>query len=754
MSTVDRLGGRFASDAERGSNRFRVLALLGVAGLATTYLAVLFELTAVPSVGGTFELAAVVLGSIAGGYGLSRTVGERVAALLTVGLVVAGGIAYLLATPLGVVSLTTRGGQILTDAFALLTGWRVLKLVEPTVWILGFAPAPTFITTYLALRRRYVAAVGVSGLALAVLIMTGDAPVLLGRVPLLFGAVAGIAAVGFGELERRGGTFKQVDVLILLFAAMLVISSVPVLPGSPLLLPRAGGEGAATVEGSLTAENGRAPIVGSIELSPEVRFTVQADQAQYWRAATYDRFTGQTWLRSGESRDYSPGLLDRPPGETTRVSQTFEVLAPAKVMPAANQPVEVRGDVQEFTKVTRNGGIQSDVRFREGDRYSVVSAVPTADAETLRATGTNYPTRIEARYTEAQGLSDEFTGKTADIVSDANAGNPYETAVAIEEWLEANREYSLDTDRPSGNIAEQFLLEMEQGYCTYYATTMVMMLRSQGIPARFAVGYTPGQQVDDNEWVVRGLNSHAWVEVYFEDVGWVRFDPTPSGPRQSAEVGAVENARESGQSGVDVDESEDVPLTTTTPATTPSPNATDVNRTGATFRNPNLVETTAGGGANVTLDPGTPAGNGTGDGAGDGEGGGPIPPETILVALVALVGLAAGAHRTGATDRALRTAKIHWQGGRTDPETDVRRAVERLELLLERHYRPRHVDESPPAYVESLTRVGLDEDVTRVGELYEHAVYGDGVNEAEADEVVALVDDAVRAHTPLLRRLR
>jgi transglutaminase-like putative cysteine protease len=751
VSTIDRLGGRFASDAESDSNRFRVLALAGVASLTTTYLAVLFELTAVPSVGGTPELAAVVLGSFAGGYALSRTVGERVAALLTVGLVVAGGIGYLLATPLGVVSLTTRGGQILTDAFALLTGWRVLKLVEPTVWILGFAPAPTFITTYLALRRRYVAAVGVSGLALAVLIMTGDAPVLLGRVPLLFGAVAGIAAVGFGELERRGGTLKQVDVLIVLFAAMLVISSVPVLPGSPLLLPRAGGEGAATVEGSLTAETGRAPIVGSIELSPEVRFKVQADKGQYWRAATYDRFTGQTWLRSGESRDYSPGLLDRPPGDTDRVSQTFEVFAPAKVMPAANQPVEVRGDVREFTKVTRNSGIQTDVRFREGDRYSVVSAVPNADAETLRATGTDYPSRVQARYTEAQGLSDTFTTKTEDIVSDAE--NPYETAVAIEGWLEGNREYSLDTDRPSGNIAEQFLLEMEQGYCTYYATTMVMMLRSQDIPARFVVGYTPGQQVDDNEWVVRGLNSHAWVEVYFEDVGWVQFDPTPSGPRQSAEVGAVEDAREGGQSGVDVDDSENAPLTTTTPSTTPSPNATDVNRTEATFRNPNLVETTAGGGANVTLGLGTDTANGTSDGAGD-SGGGPIPPETILVALVALVGLAAGVHRTGGTDRALRTAKIHWQGGRTDPETDVRRALERLELLLERHHRPRHVDESPPAYVQSLTRVGLDEDVIRAGELYEHAVYGDGVNEAEADEVVAIVDDVVRAHTPLIRRLR
>jgi hypothetical protein len=342
MSAIDGFGSRVATASGEHDAAFRALALASIGGLTATYLAVLFELTAVPSVGGTFELAVVVLGAATGGYALARVIGERLAALLTLGLVFAGALAYLLATPLGVGSLLNRGGYLLTDAFALLTGWRVLKLVEPTVWILAFAPAPVFLSTYLAVRRRYVAAAGVGGFALAILIMTGDAPVLLGRLPLLFGVVSGIAAVGFGELERRGGTVKQVDVLVVLFAAMLVVSAVPVLPGSPLLLPQTGGEGAATVEGSLTAETGRAPIVGSIDLSPAVKFRVQADQGRYWRVASYDRFTGQTWLRSGENQEYAPHLLDAPPGDVTRVSQTFEVLAPTTVMPAANQPIEVR----------------------------------------------------------------------------------------------------------------------------------------------------------------------------------------------------------------------------------------------------------------------------------------------------------------------------------------------------------------------------------------------------------------------------
>ncbi len=65
---------------------------------------------------------------------------------------------------------------------------------------------------------------------------------------------------------------------------------------------------------------------------------------------------------------------------------------------------------------------------------------------------------------------------------------------------------------------------MDEGYCVYFATTMVTMLRTQGIPARMTVGYTSGQRIDENQWVVRGLNSHAWVEVYFPDQGWVQFD--------------------------------------------------------------------------------------------------------------------------------------------------------------------------------------------------------------------------------------
>ena len=74
-------------------------------------------------------------------------------------------------------------------------------------------------------------------------------------------------------------------------------------------------------------------------------------------------------------------------------------------------------------------------------------------------------------------------------------------------------------------------LRVKRGYCMYYATAMVMLLRHEGIPARFVEGFLPGERVGLQE-MVRTQDAHAWVEVYFPRFGWVTFDPTPRGTSQ------------------------------------------------------------------------------------------------------------------------------------------------------------------------------------------------------------------------------
>ncbi|WP_435334886.1 transglutaminase TgpA family protein [Haloarchaeobius sp. TZWWS8] len=733
-------------------NWFRLLALGGLAVLTATWVTVLYKLT--QTVGGSTTLLLVVVGCIALAAVLSRTIDEQVAALLTTLLLVGSYGFYILSTPNGLEVLLKASDKIVADTISLLTGLTILRLKAANLWILGFAPAPAFFSWYLAFRRRYVWGAVVGGLAFLVLVLTGDAATYLGnegwllRGMLFGGTLGGIAMIGFGELEQHGGSILQADVLVVLFTLMLIASAIQ-LPFTGQAL-RLVDDGPNTVEGSLTSAPGETTIQGPIELSPEVRFTAKMDEPQYMRAGIYDRFTGGKWIRTGSTQPYPNGLR-APPGNTTTVSQLVTVKSKLNLMPAANQPVRVDGQVQEFTQVTEHGDIRASVTFQTNDSYRVISEVPVADPATLRQSGTDYPTEVREGYLAADKQPDfsrEFDRKTQAIVDDAGATNAYDKAVAIERWLEENKAYSLDVQRPSGNIAEKFLLEREEGYCVYFATTMTMMLRSQGIPARYVVGYTPGQQIDENEYVMRGLNSHAWVEVYFEDVGWVKFDPTPADPREDAEIQRIEDARDDGEEGVDTDGSENVPLTTTTAIPTDR-TSVDQNQT-RSFRDPNLGTEVPSSDGNFTSFPSASTSDRPGGGGGFDFG--PEQQRLLAFGFVAMVGLAASAHRAGVTGAVQREAKMRWQGTQRDPETDVERAVERLELLFERKYRPRRTKESPRTYIRKLSISGVDARAERVGELHEKAVYGHGVSREEANEAVELVDAIVRSHTPLLRR--
>jgi transglutaminase-like putative cysteine protease len=331
----------------------------------------------------------------------------------------------------------------------------------------------------------------------------------------------------------------------------------------------------------------------------------------------------------------------------------------------------------------------------------------------------------------------------------ANAENPYDTARVVERWLENNREYSLDVDRPRGDIADAFLFEMQAGYCTYYATTMVTMLRTQGVPARLAVGYTPGQRVAEDRRVVRGLDSHAWVEVYFPDQGWVRFDPTPAGPRQTAERQRIQQARQTNGTGVDTNESRDRTFTPT-PTATPSPG--DPGGPGATpTPTPSTPDrnTTANGTANGTTAP--QLGDGAdiaspGGGGSEEDDGLPRPTrEQAALGLVVLLGAAAGIHRSGAGPRLYRELWLRYQPRSDDPGADVTRAFERLEYLAEKADAPRRPGETAREFARRVRAGGAeaDERATRLATLHERARYGGGVTAGEADEAVALADDLV-----------
>ncbi|WP_115865185.1 transglutaminase TgpA family protein [Halorussus litoreus] len=736
-----------------GAASYHRLAVGSVAVLMATSVSVLYHVTDI--VGGTGTLTALVAGTLVVGTLLARRLSPRHAALVAGGLLAVGLAGYYMSVPSAYL-VAVSFGKVLADNVALLTGLSVLRMTEVGAWALGVAPALVFAPWYLVLRRRYALAVAAGGAALVFFVLSGDA----GSFVTLVGTLAATAALGFGTLARRGGTPEQVDAIAVVLVTMVVLSStVSVVPGgatSPIL--PGGGSGTPTVEDAFVTNQDRLSVVGSIRLSPKVRFTVEADQSAYWRVGAYDRYDGDGWIRTGDPRDY--GVQQPPPGPSLEIEQTVSVEAERMdAMPAAWRPLRLTDGDRDNVRVGAGGSFDPVGSLREGETYSVVSRAPAPERRQLQTAGTDYPARVEDRYLQLPGSSaDRIADRTDEITADAST--PYEEAVAIERWLESNKRYSLDVDRPDGNIAESFIFDMEQGYCTYYATSMVTMLRSQGVPARFVVGYTPGQQVAEDEWVVRGLDSHAWVEAYFPGVGWVQFDPTPGGPRESAENEQVEQAREGNVSNVDTDESEDG---TWTPSTTEMPDIGEANdlttQSGENGTTDSSVNATLAGGRGQL----EPVGAGLDDGnvepvtsartdattasKADSDDGGlplglPSREQTVLGA-IALVGLLAAARRTGALGRAQRAVWLRWQP-RRDPEADVERAFARLEGLLADEHRERDPGETPRQYLSAMAiRGDLDDRAERVGRIYERVRYAGEVEDELAEEAVSLVDELV-----------
>ena len=693
----------------------RALSLAGLAVLLGSFLVVLRDVVDISGDLSLFYL--LILAGLLTATLLARLL--RVAVALTLaGVALAVGLAlYLTSLP-----YDPAVGAMIDSNVKLLSGQSILEIERSTIWALSITPAPVFVTWYLGLRGWYGAATAVAGGMLGYLVLTGDA----GVTVTLFGVLGAAAALGFGDLHRRGASVRAADSVAVVLAAMILVPAlVTVVPGGAggsVGLVGDGGGGADTIEANLLSAGSSFEVVGSISLSPAVRFEVQSPESRYWRVGSYNRYTGDGWVRSGGTIPYSEANLSAPPGESRRLTQQFTVRSSTNAMPAAWRPVELGASVANDTRVTRGGGFEPEGPLFTGDGYQVTSAVPIITPDDLSGRVGDDPEAVVQRYTQLPASTPtRVAERTSNLVGpDATR---YEAARRIQRWLRTNREYSLDVDEPEGNIADAFLFEMERGYCTYYATTMVTMLRTQDIPARLVTGYTPGEPNNEGEYVIRGLNSHAWVEVYFPGTGWVQFDPTPPEPRQEAEQERLNEAL----GGTDTATPTNATPTNATPtSTTPTP-------PGST---PTATTPTPPDGTQPTP---TRSANGTGAGG----GGLPELPSEEQLALygIVLAGLVAGVRRSRIAEGAYRWAWLRYQP-RADPLTDIERSWRRVAYLLAQRHRPRRHDETVRDYLDAID---AGQQARRLAELRERARYGNQTTEAMADEAVDLVGRIRRA---------
>ena len=132
---------------------------------------------------------------------------------------------------------------------------------------------------------------------------------------------------------------------------------------------------------------------------------------------------------------------------------------------------------------------------------------------------------------------------------------PYDYVLAVNRYLSDGFAYDETPEDVDAGVAtlDGFLFDTKSGYCQHYSGAMAILLRMAGIPARVVTGFSPGGYSErKSAWIVRDTDAHSWVEAWFDDDGWVTFDPTPAGTPARSQIAALDRPPEaSGDDGAD-----------------------------------------------------------------------------------------------------------------------------------------------------------------------------------------------------------
>lgn len=263
--------------------------------------------------------------------------------------------------------------------------------------------------------------------------------------------------------------------------------------------------------------------------------------ARYWRSYSYDQYTGSGWQSSPTVEvSYQPGqeISSITSDAFDVVTQEFRLSNAVRgILFSAGEPVTIDHEIliswRTLVEEGSNGDSQivgmADIFTGTLDTilYQVRSLVSTASDEELRNTTTEIPDWIRERYLT---LPDSVPARVVLLAREIIANQPtkYDQAKAIEAYLRTYP-YTLDLPAPPSDrdVADYFLFELQTGYCDYYATSMVVLARAVGLPARAVVGYVGGQYDQENDYyLVTEADAHTWVEIYFSGYGWIPFEPT------------------------------------------------------------------------------------------------------------------------------------------------------------------------------------------------------------------------------------
>ncbi|MER5683492.1 DUF3488 and transglutaminase-like domain-containing protein [Streptomyces sp. NPDC002205] len=255
----------------------------------------------------------------------------------------------------------------------------------------------------------------------------------------------------------------------------------------------------------------------------------------YLRILALDQFTGSEWRPSRRSLQDVPKRLPNPDGLAADVAVT-EIRSNISASRSYQQTYLPLPYPATEIKIGGHWRYERAGRTLVGDRgqttrgaqYGVSSLVVQPTADQLAAAGPA-SAAMRREYTEVPGSLPKVVKETAEQVT-KGATNNYERAVKLQNFFALDGRFSYDTSVTSGtgSAAIGRFLKAKRGFCVHFSFTMAAMARTLGIPARVAVGFTPGTTQSDGSVSVGLRDAHAWPELYFEGIGWTRFEPTPT----------------------------------------------------------------------------------------------------------------------------------------------------------------------------------------------------------------------------------
>jgi transglutaminase-like putative cysteine protease len=283
--------------------------------------------------------------------------------------------------------------------------------------------------------------------------------------------------------------------------------------------------------------------LGGPFLSDEtVVFTADVEEKHYWRVETKAVYTGKGWEQAAVNYQPFKGsseTLYEQNVQTEIVTANIEMTGVEAfsflVYPGQLTAVRTEAENVAFEEERISGKIST---YQNGapvvlGQYVETYDYPKFSIQELRESPNRYPADKNI-YLQLPGTLPDRVNELAYEITNEES-NAYDKAKAIERYF-VNNGYVYETKDvavpgPNDDYVDQFLFETLKGYCDNFSSSMVVLLRSVGIPTRWVKGFTYGEykdftEEDKTQYEVKNANAHSWVEAYFPGVGWVPFEPT------------------------------------------------------------------------------------------------------------------------------------------------------------------------------------------------------------------------------------